>query len=200
MIRKNWVKTPFLSIKDQTDHFWSNFRKLVLIRKFLFRLSQWKPIFTARKGSLEKGNIFSSMCQEFCSLGGICLSACWYTTHHPQTREPLPPKQTPPWNRHPPDQAPPSEQTLHGPGTPQSRPPPDQAPHQSRHPRWTRHPPAQCMLGDMVNKWAVCILPECNLVLKKSVTRWSREAESLVLKHSILSICNIGDNLTDEIG
>ena len=29
---------------------------------------------------------------------------------------------------------------------------------------WSRHPPAQCMLRDTVNKWAVCILLECNLV------------------------------------
>ena len=28
-----------------------------------------------------------------------------------------------------------------------------------------RHPPAQCMLGDMGNKWAVCIPLECILVL-----------------------------------
>ena len=28
----------------------------------------------------------------------------------------------------------------------------------------SRHPPAQCMLGDTVNKRAVCILLECNLV------------------------------------
>ena len=39
-------------------------------------------------------------------------------------------------------------------------------------PPWTRHPPeqtppAQCMLGDTVNKQTVCILLECNLVSKK---------------------------------
>ena len=27
------------------------------------------------------------------------------------------------------------------------------------------HPPAQCMLVDTVNKWAVCILLECDLVI-----------------------------------
>ena len=89
---------------------------------------------TACKRSLEQGNIFSSMCQEFCSQGwGVCLSACWDTTppHGPGT----------PQTRHP-----------TGPGTPQSRHPPDQA------------PPAQCMLGDTVNKRVVCILLECNLV------------------------------------
>ena len=51
---------------------------------------------------------------------------------------------------HPPDQA----------GTPW-----DQAgiPPGSGNPPGTRHPPAQCMLGDTVNKRAVCILLECNL-------------------------------------
>ena len=65
---------------------------------------------TACKRSLEQGNIFSSMCQEFCSQGwGVCLSACWDTTP--------PPGPGTPQTRHP-----------TGPGTPQSRHPPDQAP------------------------------------------------------------------------
>ena len=51
--------------------------------------------FTARKRSLGRGNIFSSMCQEFCSQGEeVCLSACWDT--------PPPPEQTPHQSRHPP--------------------------------------------------------------------------------------------------
>ena len=37
-------------------------------------------------------------------------------------------------------------------------PPPEQTPH------WEQASPVQCMLGDTVNKWAVCILLECNLV------------------------------------
>ena len=48
-----------------------------------------------------------------------------------------PPDQTPPWEQAPPDQAPPKQ---------------------------TPPLPVQCMLGDMVNKWAVRILLECNLV------------------------------------
>ena len=53
---------------------------------------------TARKRSLGQGNIFSSVCQEF------CLSTCWDT---PWSRHP-PPRGT----RHPPrDQAPPC--TVH---------------------------------------------------------------------------------------
>ena len=80
-------------------------------------------IFTARKRSLEQGNFFSSVCQEFCSQGrGVCLSTCWYTTapgantpqdqapprtrhphgtrHLPKTRHPS--EKTPPGTRHPP--------------------------------------------------------------------------------------------------
>ena len=53
-------------------------------------------IFTARKRSLGQGNIFSSVCQEFCSYGGVCLSACWDTT--------------PPGSRHPPPEQVPQEQ------------------------------------------------------------------------------------------
>ena len=41
----------------------------------------------------------------------------------------------------------------HGPGTP---------PLAKRHPLARQNPPAQCMLGDTVNKRAVCILLECN--------------------------------------
>ena len=53
----------------------------------------------------------------------------------------------------PPDQAPPS------------RPPLDQAPPWDQAPLLQEQtPPAQCMLGDTVNKRAVCILLECNLV------------------------------------
>ena len=87
---------------------------------------------------LGQGNIFRSVCQEFCPRGGgVCLSACWDTTppgpatpliaDHPRTRNP-----------------------------PRVRCPP--AP-------WGQAPPLeQSMLGDMVNERAVRILLECNLV------------------------------------
>ena len=100
---------------------------------------------TARKRSLGQGNIFRSMCQEFCPRGGgVCLSACWDTTpppgpgrhppgpgrhppgpgrhpprpgKHPQTRHPLGTRQAPPGlGRHPPGPAPPP-----GPASPRSR-------------------------------------------------------------------------------
>ena len=116
-------------------------------------------IFIARKRSLGQGNIFSSVCQEFCSQG-VCLSTCWDTI--------------PPRTRHPPsgadtllEQAPPRSRHLLGPGTPPpgaDTPPGPGTPPRSR-PPWEQTLPAQCMLGDTVNKRAVCILLECNLVI-----------------------------------
>ena len=53
---------------------------------------------------LRQGNIFTSMCQEFCPRreGGVCLSGCW---------------DTPPWadtppSKHPPRQTPPGQTPL----------------------------------------------------------------------------------------
>ena len=81
--------------------------------------------------------------------GGVCLSACWDTTH--------PPEQTPPLGA---DTL--LEQTL----PPRSRHPPRADP-PSRHPPRGRYPPPreQSMLGDTVNARAVRILLECNLVM-----------------------------------
>ena len=98
-------------------------------------------IFTARKRICE-GYAFTPVCQSFCSQGGLPQCMLGYP---PQKQTPLeadiprevdPPKQTPPWKQ-----------------TPQSRHPPKADPS-----------PAQCMLEDTVNKRAVCILLECNLV------------------------------------
>ena len=56
----------------------------------------WKfLIITARKRSLGQGNIFSSVCQEFCSQGG--LPQCMLGYHHPRTRHP--PKADTPWEQ-----------------------------------------------------------------------------------------------------
>ena len=112
-------------------------------------------LVTARKRSLGQGNIFTSVCQEFCSQGVVCLSACWDTT-------PLPPS-----SRHPPP----------GPGTP---PGPDT--------------PLHCMLGDTVNKRAVCILLECNLVLIKDI-----RMSSAVFLDINLRKCYISSSLTEFI-
>ena len=74
-------------------------------------------LVTTHKQSLGQGYTFSSVCQEFCTQQGVCLSACWDTAP-PGTRPPL--EQALPWTRHPlgPD-------------------PPEQAPPQIRH---SRHP------------------------------------------------------------
>ena len=50
-------------------------------------------IFTARKRSLGKGNIFAPACHSVHRGGGVCRSACWDTTPQEQT---FPPDQTPP--------------------------------------------------------------------------------------------------------
>ena len=108
-----------------------------------------------------EGYVFT-LCVSVHGWGRVCLSACWDTTTTPpleQTHTPL--ADTPAWSRHslPPGtrHPPPCEQApLLGPGTPW-----DQA-----DPPRTSYPHAQCMLGNTVNKRAVCILLECNLVLK----------------------------------
>ena len=108
--------------------------------------------------------------------GGVCPIACWgpeagipqEQTSPDQRQAPPPPqKQTPPK---------PEAGTSPEPeaGTPQTRgrhphPGPEAGLplHQRQAPLpMSRHPPPQqqCMLGDMGNEWAVCILLECNLV------------------------------------
>ena len=106
-------------------------------------------MFTARKRSLGQGNIFSSVCQEFCSQGEGSASV------HAWIPPPPPPEaDMPPGSRHPPE-ADPSEADT---------PPRSRHPLEADTPRKQTPPPPQCMLGDTVNKRAVCILLECNLV------------------------------------
>ena len=77
--------------------------------------------------------------------GCVCLSACWDT---------------------------PPQQTTNPPGAdtpvPRQQTPPEQTPPKADNPPGSRQPPGadppQCMLGDMGNKRAVCILLECILV------------------------------------
>ena len=72
-------------------------------------------LVTARKLSLGQGNIFSSVCQEFCPQGGEGGSASVHAGI-PHT----------PWDQAPPEHAPPpagpQDQTPSGPGTPSPRP------------------------------------------------------------------------------
>ena len=69
-------------------------------------------IFTVRKRSLGQGNVFTPVCQSFCSRGGACPTTCWDTYplgRHPPGIHPSPllgrpltqadtpsPRQTPP--------------------------------------------------------------------------------------------------------
>ena len=112
---------------------------------------------------LGQGNIFRSVCQEFCSQEG---SATLHAGIHPlPTRDQ---KQAPPLplrgDTPPPDQRQARPRSRHP--IPQDQ---RQAPLRSRPPPRTRgrhphSPPAQCMLGDTGNKRVVRILLECNLV------------------------------------
>ena len=102
----------------------------------LLGLRPFSGVITARKQSLGQGYICSSVCQEFCSQGGGGVVSHHALRQTPLTRHPL--------TRHP---------YLPTRYLPQTRCSPQ-----------TRHPPVQCMLGDTVNKWAVCMLLECNLV------------------------------------
>ena len=93
-------------------------------------------LVTARKRSLGQGNIFRSVCQEFCSQGGVCLSACWDTHTHPGSRHPPiadtpAPRANTPW-----EQTPPGADTPLGADTPQSKHPPG-----SKHPPQEQTPP-----------------------------------------------------------
>ena len=76
---------------------------------------------TARKRSLAQGNIFRSVCQEFCPQGGSA-------SVHAGILPPRHPEQTP-GSRHPPNQAPPR------PGNPPEQTPPEQTP------PWDQAPP-----------------------------------------------------------
>ena len=79
---------------------------------------------------LGQGNIFTSVCQEFCPQGGRVSASVHAGVHHPNPPQgadpPDPPgSRHPPWTRHP-TRA----------DTPRTRHPPDQAPPPSR----SRHP------------------------------------------------------------
>ena len=126
-----------------------------------------------RKRSLGQGNIFRSVCQEFCSQRGVPRQVL-----PPWTRCTPPGPGTPPQAGTPlPGRYPPGQVHPPGPGTPprQEHPPgqvhpQDQVPPRQVHPPGPGtppgqvHPPEQCMLGDTGNKRAVRILLECILV------------------------------------
>ena len=118
-----------------------------------------RDVFTVPKRSLRRLCFYTCL-SVILFTEGVCLNVCWDTlpeTMHPPRSTPTPgpgtplgPDSTHPRSKHPSraDNPPVSRHPLTGPGTPSG----------------ADTPSAQCMLGDTVNKWAVCILLECNLV------------------------------------
>ena len=101
-------------------------------------------VITARKRSLGQGNIFTPVCHSV-HRGGVCLSACWDTTHW--TMHPLPLDHAPPGTMHPsstctpPDHAPPPNRPCTTPTPRDHAPPPtprDHAPPPATEHTW-RH-------------------------------------------------------------
>ena len=130
-------------------------------------------LVTARKRSVGQGNIFAPVCHSV--HRGVCLSAYWDSrppgadpprVGTPQEQTPPPPGADTPLRT----DTPPGADPL-GADTPQEQTLPRSTPSRNRHPpgaatpREQTPPPAQCMLGDTVNKQAVRILLECILVL-----------------------------------
>ena len=96
---------------------------------------------------LGQGNIFTSVCQEFCPRGGGRVSASVHAgVHHPNPPQGADPPD-PPGSRHPPGPGTPPEQTPPEPGTPRTRhplPPGADTPSPgSRHPPDHVHPPGK---------------------------------------------------------
>ena len=120
---------------------------------------------------LGQGNIFTSVCQEFCPMGGegVCLSACWDTPPRDQPHHPLPPgtSHTPPGPGTPPPRPGTSPGTSHttpppGPGTP---PPPPQTRHTPPGPGTPPPRETDCSIRSTSGR---CILLECILVNDKN--------------------------------
>ena len=91
---------------------------------------------------LGQGNIFASVCQEFCPQGGVSASVhagIAPRDQTPQSRHPPPPDQTPRADTPGPDQIPPRADTPWK--TPPS--PPDQTPPGTRHPPSNPPPPGK---------------------------------------------------------
>ena len=92
---------------------------------------------------------------------GVCLSACWDTTH-PKSRHP-PGADTSP---HPPEQTPEGADTLHGADTPPGVRHPNSTPPLGTDTPLQSRPPPGIRLQHMVNEWLVCILLECIVIFE----------------------------------
>ena len=135
---KKWVPGP-----GEGGAWWRPTRRLLLTAAGGMHptgMHSCYKIFTACKQSLGQGNIFSSMCQEFFSRGGVPGQV-------PPLGRYIPRAGTPP-ARYTPSQVHPLPGTPPWAGTPQAGTPPRE----------------QCMLGDTGNKRAVRIILECILV------------------------------------
>ena len=113
-----------------------------------------KDIFTARKRSLGQGNIFSSMCQEFCSPGGGGVVPPGQV--HPQAGTPLdrssPQTGTPPSQVHPLARYTPLAGTSPQAGNPPGQVHPPAGTPPARYPSGQVHPPLAVHAGRYVQQ------------------------------------------------
>ena len=122
-------------------------RQMDLLNRPAMYQQFYNSIFTACKRSLGQGNIFSSLCQEFCTQRGGG-SASVHAGIAPRGKTPSPPG--------------------------------------------SRHLPAQCMLGDRVNKRAVHILLECILVhIQNSRIDWRLSGATFSTHDNMLNLFRI---------
>ena len=84
---------PIRPIRPGTLNYEKGQLKAAVLLCTLYPVSESAILSLPSATKLRKGNIFTSVCQEFCPLGGVCLSACWDT---PPPRAVTPPGQTPP--------------------------------------------------------------------------------------------------------
>ena len=90
------------ALQDDTAQ---NYLHLMVTISYLSRTYECMNIFTARKRSLGQGNIFRSVCQEFCPqkgclVLGVFVCVCVVSQHALRQTSPLgrhPLGQTPPW-------------------------------------------------------------------------------------------------------
>ena len=100
---------------------------------------------------LGQGYVFTCVCDSVHRGRSVSVHA-GIPTHPQQGRPALPP--------------PPGKTDPTGKETPWQGDPPGKETPLARRPTHKADPPAQCMLGDTVYKWAVCILLECNSCLQ----------------------------------
>ena len=129
-----------------------NVRKIVTISKLPFKLQHTRPLvnFYRPQTKLRKGNVLTSVCQEFCPWGGEYPSM--HLGRHPPSRYTpqvgTPPAGTPPWEGTPPSRytslaGTPAPWQVHLPlaGTSQAGTPPEGTPPWAGTLLWAGKPP-----------------------------------------------------------